>query len=144
MAEGVAVVGAELAGTAVDAGEVVDRYGEVVGARRLGRAGEEMDLRVADPEPLDGHPEVRRRDRLRAEELAIPGDRRGEVRGVDADVVDADGGHGEATLSSPERPAERNRGLRDRATPCPGADPLRAQGARTGPPTDRRGRRAPR
>src|SRR4051794_37380718 len=122
MAEGVAVVGAELAGAAVDAGKVVDRDGEVVVARRLGRAVEEVDLRVADPEPLDGHPEVRRGDGLRAEELAIPGDRRGEVGGVDADVVDADGGHGEAPLWSAERPAERNRGFRDRAPPCPGAD----------------------
>jgi hypothetical protein len=100
VAERVVVVGADLARAAVHGREVVDREGEVVMARRVRGALEEVDLRVAEAQPLHGHAEVRRRDPARAEEVLVPGDRGLEVRRVDADVVDARGAHDGSSLSA--------------------------------------------
>ena len=69
--------------------EVVDRHSEVVIDRgNGGRAFEEMELQIAQTEPLDGEPEVGRVDRLGAEDLGVEPDRILEVLGPDADVVD--------------------------------------------------------
>jgi hypothetical protein len=48
------VVGAQLPGPPGDRLDVRDHDGEVVVARRVHVALEEVDLRVADPEPLHG------------------------------------------------------------------------------------------
>src|SRR3954447_20262412 len=50
---------------------------------------EEVQLRVAQRKPCDRHAEVRRRGRLRAQQLHVERDAVCEVARVDADVIDA-------------------------------------------------------
>ena len=71
IAEGVVVEGASALCGAVDGLDVVDGDGEVVVAGRLQVSLEEVQLGAPQCEPLDGDAEVRRRDRLRAEQLDV-------------------------------------------------------------------------
>jgi hypothetical protein len=69
--------------------DVVHGDGEVVVARRLQVALEEVQLRAADRQPLHGEAEVRRRDRLGPEQVDVEVDGVLQVARVDAHVVDA-------------------------------------------------------
>ena len=75
-------------GRAVDRLEVVDGDPEVVVAGRREVALEQVQLGAAEREPLDRDAEVRRGDRLRAEQVDVEVHRLLQVEGVDADVVD--------------------------------------------------------
>jgi S-adenosylhomocysteine hydrolase len=88
VAEGDMVKGAAALGHPVDRLEVGDGDPEMVMAGRLQIALEQMQLRVAERQPLHGDAEVGRRDALGAEELGVEVDRLLEVERVDADVVD--------------------------------------------------------
>ena len=61
---------------------------------------EEMQLRITDPEPVDGHPEVRRRQALQAEDVFVEAPRLLEIVGDDRDVVDPRRAHYDDMLES--------------------------------------------
>src|SRR3954467_4875629 len=62
---------AELLGPQVDREDVVDRDSEVMTLRRLVVLGEDVELRVAEPEPVDTEAEVRCRKALRPEAIGV-------------------------------------------------------------------------
>lgn len=77
----------ELLDDAVGLVEVVDGQADVVLRRRIALVLEEVELQVADAEPLHRHGEGRRRDPLHAEDLLVEAGRLVEVHGGDAHVV---------------------------------------------------------
>ena len=75
----------------VDRHDVVHLEGEMGVRRRLVGPLEEVHLEVPRPEPLDGEPEVGRRDRLQAEHVDVEANRLVEVARDDAHMVQPDG-----------------------------------------------------
>ena len=79
---------AELLRASVDREDVVDGDAEVVALRRLVVLREDVQLRVAEAEPVDPEAEVRRRDPLDAEEVEVEAPRGVLIGRGHADVVD--------------------------------------------------------
>ena len=89
VAEGLVVERAPPLGGAVDGLDVVDGDADEPSPLRRQVALEEMQLRAPEGQPLDGDAEVRRGDRLSAEQLDIELGGALEIERVDADMVDA-------------------------------------------------------
>src|SRR3954468_4563748 len=89
VAERLVVGGVPALGGAVDGLDVVDGDAEVVVAGRRQVALEQMQLRASDCEPLDRDAEVRRGDRLGAQQLDVEVGGALQIDRIDADMVDA-------------------------------------------------------
>lgn len=108
VAHRVAVVDAAFPRQSKDRVEVVHREGEVVIHGRASRSLEEVQLEVADSQPLHWEAEVRGVDLLGTEKLDIEARRLLEVVGANADVVDAACGHDHQHSRMADKPALRD------------------------------------
>jgi hypothetical protein len=93
VAHGFGVVQAPIASCSKDRLEIVDGKCEVVVSGSVCVPDREMQLQVADPQPLHGESKVRGIDRLCSEYLDVEADGLRQVLGRDAHMVDVRAGH---------------------------------------------------